>query len=293
MKLMNFGPPARGTSDASPLPLRWQDVDSLRLGWSSAFSPRDLEEHLRAHPGLSWWVPANGEYLIGGPWRHRDEIAVIQELTGRIHTTALVDAFARGCRERGLRLVVMLDQHEMRRESFYAQIGFDLLQNIVVYELPRLPKPVPPPRTLRFAPVTPETFDALLAVDHAAFPWLWWNSRAEFASYAALYGVEIFLGVEPDGTPVSYVGITSYRGWGHLDRIAVIPDRQGTGYGLDALNFAVGRLAEQGARRVGLSTQADNIRSQHLYEQYGFRRTHGSDYTIYGAWLDDEGRSQV
>ncbi len=287
VNIVSFGHAQQDAAGTTPVPLRSGDVDLLRLGWSSAFTARDLEVHLRAHPGLSWWVPANGEYLIGGPWRHRTEIAVIQELTGRIHTTALVDAFTRGCRERGLRLAVMLDQHEGRRESFYAQIGFDLLQNIVVYELPRLPRPIPPPATLRFTPVTPETLDDLLAVDHAAFPWLWWNSAAEFASYAAHYGVEIFLGSEPDGTPVAYVGVTSYRGWGHLDRIAVIPDRQGAGYGLEALNFAVGRLAEQGARRVGLSTQADNIRSQHLYERYGFRRTTGSDYLIYGAWLDD------
>ncbi len=287
MNITSFGRAPQEASGTTPVPLRSGDVDLLRLGWSSSFTARDLEVHLRAHPGLAWWVPANGEYLIGGPWRHRAEIAVIQELTGRIHTTALVDAFTRGCRERGLRLAVMLDQHEGRRESFYAQIGFDLLQNIVVYELPRLPRPIPPPATLRFTPVTPETLDDLLAVDHAAFPWLWWNSAAEFASYAALYGVEIFLGSEPDGTPVAYVGVTSYRGWGHLDRIAVIPDRQGAGYGLEALNFAVGRLAEQGARRVGLSTQADNIRSQHLYERYGFRRTTGSDYLIYGVWLDD------
>ena len=295
MNLINFGCPVRAAADATPVPLRSRDVDALHLGWSSAFSPRDLEEHLRRHPGLSWWVPANGEYLIGGPWRHRDEIAVIQELTARVRTEALVAAFTGACRERGLRLAVMLDQHESRREEFYARIGFDLLQEIVIYELPCLPRPIPAPATLRFAPVTPATRGALLAVDHAAFPWLWWNSAAEFDAYAALYGVELFLGCEPDGTPVSYVGITSYRGWGHLDRIAVIPDRQGAGYGLEALNFAVGRLAEHGARRVGLSTQADNARSQHLYERYGFRRTGGGDYSIYGVWLDDESgrRSKV
>lgn len=293
MNLMNFGPRSPETADMTPVPLRSRDVDLLRLGWSSNFTARELEQHLREHPDLSWWVPANGEYLVGGPWRHRDEIAVIQELAARIHTTALVDAFTQRCRERGLRLVVMLDQHETRRESFYTRIGFDLLQNIVVYELPRLPRSIPAPERLRFEPITRETLDELFAVDHAAFPWLWWNSPVEFASYAGLYGVEIFLGREPDSTPVAYVGITSYRGWGHLDRIAVIPDRQGLGYGLETLNFAIGRLAEQGARRVGLSTQADNIRSQHLYERYGFHRTAGSDYLIYGKWLDEEERSKA
>ena len=68
-------------------------------------------------------------------------------------------------------------------------------------------------------------------------------------------------------------------------RIAVIPERQGSGYGLETLHFAIARLSDLGARRVGLSTQADNLRSQQLYERYGFRRTGGNDYTIYGQWL--------
>jgi ribosomal protein S18 acetylase RimI-like enzyme len=287
MRPIGFGRATNGGASEPPVPLGPRDLARLSLGWSSAFTTRELEAHLVAHPGLSWWVPGGGEYLIGGPWRHRDEIAAIQELNGRLRSEDLVRAMVDGCRARGLRLVVMLDQYEGRRDSFYSRIGFDLLQHIIIYELPRIPRPVPAVRRLRFFPVTPAEQDDLLRVDHAAFPWMWWNSPGEFAAYQALYGVEIYLAYEPDGTPVAYVGITSYRGWGHLDRIAVIPDRQGAGYGLEALNFAVGRLSDLGARRVGLSTQADNIRSQHLYERYGFRRSGGSDYTIYGTWLDD------
>ena len=285
--IYGFGRPPREGADASPVPLRAGDVGRLNLSWSSNFAPRDLEQHLATHPGRSWWVPASGEYLIGGPWRHRDEIAAVQELSARQHTEALVGAFTAACGEDGLRLAVMLDQHEGRSESFYQRIGFDLLQQIIIYELPRLPRPIPPPTGLHFTPAGPAAWDELLAVDHAAFPWLWWNSAAEFEAYAALYGVEIYLGREPDGTPVTYAGITSYRGWGHLDRIAVIPGRQGRGYGLETLNFAAAHLGELGAKRIGLSTQADNIRSQHLYEAYGFRRTYSGDYTIHGVWLNE------
>lgn len=268
-------------------PLLARDVSRLSRSWTSTFTTRDLEQHCLAHPGLSWWVPANGEYLIGGAWRHRAEIAVVQELRARLYSEALVDAYVAACRERDFALIVMLDQHEMRRDSFYARIGFDLIQEIIIYELPRLPRAIPAPAALRFALLAPERFDDLLVVDHAAFPWLWWNSPGEFAAYGALYGVEIFIGYALDGVPVAYTGITAYRGWGHLDRIAVVPDRQGAGYGLEALNFAVARLGSHGARRVGLSTQADNLRSQQLYERYGFHRVTGSDYAIYGRWLKE------
>ena len=291
--LSRFGHPPHRPSGAAIEPLRPEDSGRLSLGWSSNFTPRDLEQHLRAHPGLTWWETASGEYLIGGPWRNRAEIAVVQELTTRLHTGALTAAFTAACREQGLRLVVILDQHEARPAEFYRRIGFDLLQQIIIYELPRLPRPVPEPATLRFTPVTPETHDTLLEVDHAAFPWLWWNSAAEFESYRNLYGVEIFLGCEADGTPVAYVGITSCSGWGHLDRIAVIPGRQSRGHGLETLNFAVARLGSLGAPRIALRPQADNLRSRQLYARYRIPRTAGSDYTIYGTWLKDEGRRQA
>lgn len=288
MRPIGFGRAASGSADEAPLLLEPRDVHRLSLGWSSAFTTRELEQHLLTYPGRSWWIPSTNDYLIGGPWRHRDEIAVIQELNGRLRSEDLVAAMVQGCRERGLRLVVMLDQHEGRRDSFYSRIGFEMLQHIIIYELPRIPRGIPEARKLRYVPLTPAVQADLLHVDHAAFPWLWWNSSAEFSAYASLYGVEIYLAYEEDGTPVAYVGLTSYRGWGHLDRIAVLPTRQGAGYGLDALHFAISRLGDLGARRVGLSTQADNIRSQYLYERYGFRRAGGSDYTIYGSWLNDE-----
>jgi RimJ/RimL family protein N-acetyltransferase len=288
MRPIGFGRTASGSADEEPILLEPRDVHRLSLGWSSAFTTRELEQHLLTYPGRSWWIPSTNDYLIGGPWRHRDEIAVIQELNGRLRSEDLVAAMVQGCRERGLRLVVMLDQYEGRRDSFYSRIGFEMLQHIIIYELPRIPRGIPEARKLRYVPLTPAMQADLLHVDHAAFPWLWWNNSAEFSAYASLYGVEIYLAYEQDGTPVAYVGLTSYRGWGHLDRIAVLPTRQGTGYGLDALHFAVSRLGDLGARRVGLSTQADNIRSQHLYERYGFRRAGGSDYTIYGTWLNDE-----
>lgn len=284
-----FYPPPPSTTDVAAAPLHPADLARFQLSWTSQLMPRELEQRLLEHPGFSWWIPANGEYLIGGPWRHRAEIAAIQELRARLYPERLVEAFLATCRERGRRLVVMVDQPESRREPFYQRLGLEVVQEIVIYELPRLPQTIPPPRRLRFEPLTDATFDALLALDHVAFPWLWWNSAAEFAAYRALYGVEIFVGREPDGTVAAYVGLTSYRGWGHLDRIAVLPERQGLGYGLDALNFTIARLAEHGARRVGLSTQADNLRSQRLYERYGFRRVRGSDYTIYGKWLDEPG----
>ncbi len=79
--------------------------------------------------------------------------------------------------------------------------------------------------------------------------------------------------------------MTAYLGWGHIDRVAVIPDLQGQGLGTDAVRFALRRLATAGAKRIGLSTQRGNIASQKVYERLGFRRAIASDYRLYGKIL--------
>jgi ribosomal protein S18 acetylase RimI-like enzyme len=135
-------------------------------------------------------------------------------------------------------------------------------------------------------PVTPgnqRAIDQLVAIDEAAFPWLWRNSRTEFKAYIPAPGVEVSLIVSADG-PVAYLGVTHFPGWSHLDRMAVAPHAQGRGMGRAALDLAVDSMRHRGARRAALSTQRTNLRSQRLYERFGFRRTPELDYKLFGIW---------
>jgi hypothetical protein len=50
-------------------------------------------------------------------------------------------------------------------------------------------------------------------------------------------------------------------------------------------------LAAAGAKRVGLSTQARNMRSRRLYEAYGFHRSPSHDYSVFGRWLNAKQRT--
>jgi ribosomal protein S18 acetylase RimI-like enzyme len=50
------------------------------------------------------------------------------------------------------------------------------------------------------------------------------------------------------------------------------------------LTFAIESLRRQGARRIGLSTQGTNRRSQRLYQRFGFIRTPDLDYQLFGHW---------
>ena len=271
-------------------PVTVQTVPRLRLSWSSRFDREDVGRLVVENPGLSLWIPDTGEYVVGGPWRHRSEIAAVMELSSQSGAVPLLQELRSAAANAGKRLIIASEHHESRQKLFYESAGYDLIEEILIYELNQIPVgSITTPR-LRFERVDLKSASAtreLIELDHRSFPWLWWNSQAEFDNYVGSFGVNIYLGRDADGKPITYVGVTRFRNWGHLDRIAVDPDVQGKGLGLESLEWAVHLLSESGARRIGLSTQARNIRSRHLYERYGFRRSPSQDYALYGQWLTE------
>lgn len=265
-----------------------EDIRFLRLPWDGRFAPGELERIARVQPVLSVWSERTGEYLIGGQWRHRPEIGTILELSASASAIELIDAFSNVCRDAGLEMIVVSEQAERRRRQFYESAHLDPIEEIVVYEIARVRPQTPATGPLRFERLNMDddvAFNEILELDHAAFPWMWWNSREEFIEYSRTPGVAIDMGRDQQGRAIAYVGTTRYRSWGHLDRIAVAPSVQGTGIGKAALDYAVMSLAMAGARRVGLSTQAQNERSRRLYERYGFRRSPSHDYQLFGRTL--------
>jgi len=266
-------------------PLELRDVSQLRIGWRSRLAADDIRRVLGQLPGRSMWDRQTFEYGIVAPWRNRTDVVQIAELSAVLHPDEMVVAISERARELGASLTVMVEVDESRRSSFYDRCGFTHIEKVITFEIERRDVPrVVRPRHLTFVPVDPANDDmrqTLLRLDNRSFPWIWWNSDLEFQLYGQTPGVEIYLGLI-EGEPVSYVGITSFPSWGHLDRIAVDPDLQGKGYGRFALAFAVETLLARGARKVGLSTQSTNERSQRLYLKYGFRRTNDHDYDLWG-----------
>jgi ribosomal protein S18 acetylase RimI-like enzyme len=280
---------ARGVAETGPeiVSLRPEHVASLRLRGHRRSTVPAIRALVESYAERSVWVPATLEYALLAPWRHRDEIAVVQELSAVANAEALLAAAIERCRVAGTALLLVIEMEETRRPVFYQRAGLDPIEEVITYELDRPWATRYPQLDLTFHRVSAADEVAaaeLLRIDHASFPWLWWNNAAEFAVYAATPGVQAFIGTY-QSRPIGYVGTTSYPGWGHLDRIAVLPELQGRGFGRQALAFAIDALVRGGARRIGLSTQLENVRSQHLYEGFGFRRSPGFDYRLYGAAL--------
>lgn len=271
-------------------PLTLDDVPRLIPGGNPRIDTADIQAILATSPHQSFWLPESGEFVLVAPWRHRVDLPSIHTLWSFRGDGPLVRAAAEAAGARGAAALVMLETGERRRPQFYHQNGFSRVEIIRTYEHiePRVLARQVDPGSQEFVRVTldqPALLAGVQILDHAAFPWFWWNSPEEFEVYLRMPDVEVWAGLR-DGEVVSYIGFTSFHQWAHLDRIAVAPGLQGQGIGRSAVAFAAKRMIAEGARHIGLSTQNGNRVSRHLYESLGFRHTRSSDYDVFGVVMD-------
>jgi ribosomal protein S18 acetylase RimI-like enzyme len=268
------------------------DLRRLRTTGNPRVDETDIRAVLELAPDQSFWMPETGEFILVAPWRHRPELPAVHTLWSFSNDAPLIAAALAEARDRGAAALIMLETGERRRMSFYHQHGFSRIEIIRTYEHmePEVLARGYDSGVQRFTQVTPNRPDLITLVtrlDHAAFPWFWWNSIDEFNAYLRFPGVEVWAGIRDDEV-LSYIGFTSFHRWAHLDRIAVDPERQGQGLGRSAIAFAAQRMIRGGATRIGLSTQSSNRVSRHLYETLGFRHTRQSDYDVYGIVIDPD-----
>ncbi len=267
------------------------DVDHLHLEHHSRLTADHVVELLGQCPGASFWLPNTSEVILGTPWRRRSELVTAHSFGAFGNEDVLLQSAMTLAGERGSAGFVVVDTSETRQPSYYARHGLRRLENIVTFEHKR-------PASLasasigddiEFVRVDGSDADLLGDVqdlDHAAFPWFWWNSQEEFDFYLRIPGVELWAGIR-NREVVTYAGMTRHQRWAHLDRIATRPSLQGMGLGRATLIFAVRMMVQQGCREVVLSTQGNNPRSRRLYQQTGFVRTPSDDYSIFVAPFDE------
>ncbi|MDQ3549054.1 MAG: hypothetical protein M3439_09570, partial [Chloroflexota bacterium] len=119
------------------------DLRALRMPWDGRFSEREIGEIAATAPRISVFNRRTGEFLIGGLWRHRNEIATVLELAATASAIDLIHAFTEACASEGVRLVVASEQAERRKREFYAGASLDPIEEIIVYEMAKI-RPAPP-----------------------------------------------------------------------------------------------------------------------------------------------------
>lgn len=287
MKISDYPQPAVVLSAMEPRQLWPADVPHLYLDSHPRLTAGEATRLLAERPGASFWIPASGEFVLVTPWRHRAELVTVHTFGAFANEDVLLNAAMTYAKENGMAGFVVVNINETRRPSFYVRHGLRRFEQIVTYEH-RRPSRLASAWTgadLQFRRVDGRDEGVLrdvLELDHAAFPWFWWNSPEEFHAYLQYPGVEVWATVRQHEV-VAYFGSTNYRRWGHLDRIATRPELQGTGIGRATLSFAAKVMTERGCRRLALSTQGNNAHSRGMYQRSGFVRTPVDDYCVFVA----------
>lgn len=284
--------PGRWRTKLVPKPFTLADLKRIRFELHPRLDEEEAREVLSRRPHASFWLSESEEFIVVDQWRLRDELSTIHTFGAFANEGLLMNAVMDGARAAGQAGMVIVDVNEIRSPAFFAQHGFDIEEYIVTYSHQDLRIAISqfPPSRLTFERVPPgpsELLDLVTAVDHASFPWFWWNSAAEFQQYLDFPGVDVWAG-RLDGEVVAYAGVTRYHGWAHLDRIATRADRQGQGIGRDMLAQVMREVSRRGARSLALSTQRLNQHSRRLYERAGFEPTPRDDYSIHIASFDDD-----
>lgn len=118
---------------------------------------------------------------------------------------------------------------------------------------------------------TPADLDAIMAIEHAAFPSDAWSSAmmgAELASPHSHYVV-----AERAGRVEGYAGLRAPRGAHDADiqTIALAEPARGRGTGRALLVALLDQASQRGVRHVFLDVRADNPVAQNLYASEGFQ----------------------
>ena len=271
-------------------PLRPEEIGQINLNWNSHFNTPTLRQHLQEFPGLTLRVRGHADYIVGDNWRRRTDVGQLIETSTRHYRADLVNGLLAEYSRRGYQAVILGSDEQSDNVKFYYEAGFGELERIVYYEKPDMSlsyRHSGPPLLVQPYVHSEERMADLIRVDNASFPWLWWNNRLELDYYRQQEGVTLYMAYldGPQPRPVGYFGFTLYDRWAHLDRLAVVPEVQGKRVGAYQLSYAISLMAQRGAKRITLSTQLDNYKSQRLYEGFGFHRVKSLEYGLVGKWL--------
>jgi ribosomal-protein-alanine N-acetyltransferase len=157
--------------------------------------------------------------------------------------------------------------------------GFKTRQKIVVLEWNgRLPAPRALPAAVTLRKMQPADLPAVAEVDALAFEPLWQNSLESLTS--AYQQAAVCSVAEVNSHIIAYQISTSFAFGGHLARLAVHPNCRGLNIGYGLVYDLLAVFKRQGAWRVTVNTQNDNLVALALYQRTGFALT-GEAFDVY------------
>lgn len=132
--------------------------------------------------------------------------------------------------------------------------------------------------SLHLRPMLLDDIPAIELVDAAAFGGVWQNSQS--CLEIAFRQSTLATVAEEKGRLLGYQISTATQVGGHLARLAVLPESQGTGVGYALLDDMLIQFERRGLHTVTVNTQSNNRVSLSLYQKAGFRLT-GEEYPVF------------
>ncbi|MEL6271591.1 MAG: GNAT family N-acetyltransferase [Chloroflexota bacterium] len=165
-------------------------------------------------------------------------------------------------------------------DRFMADAGFQYVEDIVTLRRygRKLPPPPPERPELHIRHMEAEHYSAVTGVDHAAFAPPWQLTRGEIRLGARMSAYSSIAVVNEKA--IGYQIATTHGMNGHLARLGVVPQIQGHGVGGVILRDMIEWFMRRNVLTITVNTQESNIRSQKLYEKYGFHRN-GYDLPVW------------
>jgi ribosomal-protein-alanine N-acetyltransferase len=250
------------------------------LDWQTVY------EYLQSDPGNVWVAARRGRVVavigisqpVGGACWIRlmavDDDEDPAEILDSLWKTATDDLRAKA---RTVALLVMQDW----TYDWARTVGFRYMEKIVtLHRSLKEPPPVEPPldRRVPVYPLEYEDLRAVHAVDDAAFaaPWRLTRSELRLGMRVSTYSTLVLL----NNTIVGYQISTTHGMNGHLARLGVAPTCQGRGIGGELVYNMVSHFLNRRVSSLSVNTQETNLRSQRLYQRFGFVRN-GYDLPVW------------
>lgn len=224
--------------------------------------------------------PAMGMYALNadsarvraGSWRGRDDLAYLVPLSSA--ATLTPNALEQICdrlRADGYEAVVTAAVGPSEREMLAAD-GFDDHESLhlLQHDLRDLPSRPGRDRGIRRGGLRRD-LDAILAVDAATFE-PFWQLDADGLREAVAATAVSRLRVIRDPHIIGYAVTGRAGNQGYLQRLAVAPDRQGEGRGIELVADALHWLRRRQVATCWVNTQEANHAALGLYRKLGFRQ---------------------
>ncbi|MBC8100240.1 MAG: GNAT family N-acetyltransferase [Armatimonadetes bacterium] len=157
-------------------------------------------------------------------------------------------------------------------------LGFAPAEMVISLHRPSVAPPPLRPTELDIRAAELDDIPAMTTIDQQAFTPPWQLTQADIWQAARMAAV--CTTAWQAGRMVGYQLSTRHRDGGHLARLAVLPEVQGQGVGGALLHRMIEAFRARRVYELTVNTQLSNLRSQRLYESYGFERN-GYDLPVW------------